>query len=632
MQIENYGNYKFRGMGMKQLFRKKKPVCMMLVVLILCWPVAISYGEENLQCHYVKIGTQEPEVTLSKYISGAATNLVIPSTVQLEENWYTVTAISKEAFLNQKSIHSVQLPNTIKNIHQGAFQGCTQLKKVSLPQNLTFLGGAAFQQCISLENIEIPDTISSLGNKTFYGCEQLQIITLPQNLEKLGESVFQRCKNLTTITLPESVHIIPKYAFQGCDNLYRVEIKHITGDLAIEKTAFYNCPQLKEIVVANETVANIVKKHFAGKEIDIINLSDQKEPDEGEGPTEPENPDEGEGSTEPENPDGEDGSTEPENPDGEEGPTEPENPDGEDGSTEPENPDGEDDSTEPENPDEGEGPTEPENPDGGNDSAKPENTTPSDIGWVASTTESYFQKSVLKAQTGGHIVEDGKTVFAVPAPNYVFWQWSDGRRERIRQQCYSGDVVWAQFIPDDAVVTIKNGQKEQMWAWCAIKDQQLKFRSQVPASESPTKNYSWVQPVVEYMDVDNHMYQQALQFVTKRNLFCGTMSYRIEPDIPFTKAMAAAVLHRLMPTESPIQSNNQAFWYSADWNWALEQKLFTSVDAPNSRIDHQTFQRCLWQLVEEQERDKLAVPFPPSRQLTRGEAAVVLQDFIECTV
>ena len=606
MQIENYGNHKLRGMGMKKVSRKKKLVCMMLVVLILCWPVTISYGEENLQCHYIKTGTQE--ATLYKYISGAETNVVIPPTVQLEENWYTVAAISREAFLNQKSIHSVQLPNTIKNIHQGAFQGCTQLKKISLPQNLTFLGGAAFQQCTSLENIEIPDTISSLGNKTFYGCEQLQIVILPQNLEKLGESVFQRCKNLTTITLPERVRSIPKYAFQGCSNLYRIEIGHTTANLTVEKTAFYGCTQLKEIVVANETVANIVKEHFAGKEIDIINLSDQKDPDEGEGPPEPDNPDEGDGTPEPDNPDEGDGSPEPDNPDKGDG------------------------TPDPENPDEGEGTPEPENPDEGEDSAKPENTTPSDIGWIASTTESHYQKSVLKAQKGGSLTEDRETVFAVPAPNYVFWQWSDGQRERIRQQCYSGDVVWAQFIPDDAVVTIKHGQKEQMWAWCAIKDQQLKFRSQVHALENPTGEYSWVQPVMQFMDVDNHMYQQALQFVTKRNLFCGTMSYRIEPDIPFTKAMAAAVLHRLMPTESSIPSNQQAFWYSADWNWALEQKLFTSADAPNSGIDHQTFQRCLWQLVEEQERDKLAVPFPPSKQLTRGEAAVVLQDFIERTV
>ena len=626
---------------MKKVSRKKKLVCTMLVVLISCWSITISYGEENLQCHYIKTGTQE--ATLYKYISGAETNVVIPQAVQLEENWHTVTAISREAFLNQKSIYSVQLPNTIKNIHQGAFQGCTQLKNVSLPQNLTFLGGAAFQQCTNLESIEIPDTISSLGNKTFYGCEQLQIVTLPQNLEKLGESVFQRCKNLTTITLPESVHIIPKYAFQGCSNLYRVEIKHITGDLAIEKTAFYNCPQLKEIVVGNETVANIVKEHFAGKEIDIINLSDQKDPDEGEGPPGPENPDEGEGPPEPENPDEGEGSTGPENPDEGEGPPEPENPDEGEGPPEPENPDEGEGSTGPEKPDEGdgsnepdksdeEGSAEPENPDEGEDSAKPENTTPSDIGWVDSTTELNHQKSVLKAQKGGSIVEDRQTVFAVPAPNYVFWQWSDGQRERIRQQCYSGDVVWAQFIPNDAVVTIKHEQKEQMWAWCAIKDHQLKFRSQVHAVENPAGDYSWVQPVVEFVDIDDHMYQQALQFVTKRDLFCGTMSYRIEPDIPFTKAMAAAVLHRLMPIESSIPSNNQAFWYSADWNWALEQKLFTSADVPNSRIDHQTFQRCLWQLVEEKERDKLAVPFPQSKQLTRGEAAVVLQDFIERTV
>ncbi|MFR6291714.1 MAG: hypothetical protein ACLUKQ_09700 [Peptococcaceae bacterium] len=44
---------------MKKVSRKKKLVCMMLVVLILCWPVTISYGEENLQCHYIKTGTQE---------------------------------------------------------------------------------------------------------------------------------------------------------------------------------------------------------------------------------------------------------------------------------------------------------------------------------------------------------------------------------------------------------------------------------------------------------------------------------------------------------------------------------------------------------------------------------------------
>ena len=607
--------------------RKKQQIISIILLLTTFFlPLQITYGAEPADAgQYVKINAEE--ATLKQYDGTGQTSVTIPEQVWLEDALYQVTSISGSAFLNQQTIKTIQLPGEINVIHRSAFQGCTSLETINLPSGLTLLGTGAFQQCSSLRQLDLPSELTVLGGKTFSGCSNLQEITLPSQLTVLGSGAFQRCTSLTEISLPAGISTIQSKTFFGCSNLQRITILHETEQLSIASDAFFSCPRLREIVVPNDTVAAIVADYFVGKEIQIINLSEPENPDTGGdgGVPEPENPDAG----------GDGEAPEPENPDA-----------GGDGEVpEPENPDagGDGEAPEPENPDvggDGEVP-EPENPDAGGDGEVPDleepvppiiedSTTESGLQWADWITDSKPVKSIFKAEQGGEVIRTGETILAVPMENYAFWQWSDGCRQRARRQNFSGQEIWAQFVPVDAVVTVQQNSKKNVVSWCAVRDHQLKFRPSASGDDEKTICYDWSQPKPQFSDWQQHPYQRALQFAAQRDLLRGVESGKIAPDAPFTNAMAATVLHRLAPTKE-IAAVGGDSWYIIDWQWAKNRQMFAADAAPEAVICGQDFQRCLCQLAALDD-GICPSPFFAQKPLNRGEAAVLLQDFITRTV
>ena len=624
----------------KQKGEKQQIISIILLLTTFFLPLQITYGAEPADAgQYVKINAEE--ATLKQYDGTGQTSVTIPEQVWLEDALYQVTSISGSAFLNQQTIKTIQLPGEINVIHRSAFQGCTSLETINLPSGLTLLGTGAFQQCSSLRQLDLPSELTVLGGKTFSGCSNLQEITLPSQLTVLGSGAFQRCTSLTEISLPAGISTIQSKTFFGCSNLQRITILHETEQLSIASDAFFSCPRLREIVVPNDTVAAIVADYFVGKEIQIINLSEPENPDTGGdgGVPEPENPDAG----------GDGEAPEPENPDagGDGEVPEPENPDaGGDGEApEPENPDtgGDGEVPEPENPDaggDGEVP-EPENPDAGGDGEVPDleepvppiiedSTTESGLQWADWITDSKPVESIFKAEQGGEVIRTGETILVVPMENYAFWQWSDGCRQRARRQNFSGQEIWAQFVPVDAVVTVQQNSKKHVVSWCAVRDHQLKFRPSATGDVEKTICYDWSQPKPQFSDWQQHPYQRALQFAAQRDLLRGVESGKIAPDAPFTNAMAATVLHRLAPTKE-IAAVGGDSWYIIDWQWAKNRQMFAADAAPEAVICGQDFQRCLCQLAALDD-EICPSPFFAQKPLNRGEAAVLLQDFITRTV
>ena len=74
---------------------------------------------------------QTMEVTSSETLAEEGT-IVIPQTMALGDNDFTVTAIGDGAFENQTNLTGVTLPKTIESIGAGAFTGCTGLQTVTL--------------------------------------------------------------------------------------------------------------------------------------------------------------------------------------------------------------------------------------------------------------------------------------------------------------------------------------------------------------------------------------------------------------------------------------------------------------------------------------------------------------------
>lgn len=108
---------------------------------------------------------------------------------------------------------STALPESLKSIGSCAFINCTSLTNIELPDSLTVLGNGAFNTCTSLESVELSADLIHIESTTFFECENLTSISIPEGVRSIGHSAFNGCRNLTSIEIPASVTSIFPGAF-----------------------------------------------------------------------------------------------------------------------------------------------------------------------------------------------------------------------------------------------------------------------------------------------------------------------------------------------------------------------------------------------------------------------------------
>jgi hypothetical protein len=112
-----------------------------------------------------------------------------------------------------------------------------------IPASVTDIGDYAFQGASSLTSVSIPSSVTSIGLNAFQGATALVSVTFASGsqLTSIGSGAFQSASSLTSITIPSSVTSIGQGAFQGTTNLTTVYIAN--GQLGItspaENVSFY---------------------------------------------------------------------------------------------------------------------------------------------------------------------------------------------------------------------------------------------------------------------------------------------------------------------------------------------------------------------------------------------------------
>ena len=91
---------------------------------------------------------------------------------------YPVRAIGDDAF-SSKFMYSVEIPDGVTSIGNGAFADCDELESVTIPDSVTMIDDLAFVNCTVLERVTIPDGLMTLGVDVFYGCGALKEVYLP---------------------------------------------------------------------------------------------------------------------------------------------------------------------------------------------------------------------------------------------------------------------------------------------------------------------------------------------------------------------------------------------------------------------------------------------------------------------
>lgn len=167
-----------------------------------------------------------------------------------------VDTVKSYAFINDTSLMSLTLSNTIVSINDSAFCSCSAIAgPIMLPENITTIGKAAFANCKGLTGVlTIPESVTYIGSSAFSGCRGLTTVNFNAiNCTTMGSSsntVFSNCSSLTTLSIGNNVQTIPNYAFSGCRRLSgALDIPNSVISIGIE--AFYNCDSIPSLNIGN---------------------------------------------------------------------------------------------------------------------------------------------------------------------------------------------------------------------------------------------------------------------------------------------------------------------------------------------------------------------------------------------
>ena len=186
-------------------------------------------------------------------------DIVIPESVTLWGETYSVTSIGDYAFYDCSGLTSITIPSSVTSIGNRAFQNCSGLTSITIPSSVTSIGNSAFYKCSGLTSVTIPSSVTSIGEYLFSGCSGLTSITIPNSVTSIGNSAFQNCSGLTSVTIPNSVTSIGDDAFYDCSGLTSITIP--SSVTSIGKGAFSKCSGLTSITIPS-SVTSIGKSAF----------------------------------------------------------------------------------------------------------------------------------------------------------------------------------------------------------------------------------------------------------------------------------------------------------------------------------------------------------------------------------
>ena len=108
----------------------------------------MQYRESDTEHGTLQYAVKEGNVEVLGY-RGKDTELVIPSVL----DGCAVTGIGKKAFLSNKMISQISLPESVVRIDDWAFAYCAKLNKIILPYHRMEIGQGIFKECFNLEQI-----------------------------------------------------------------------------------------------------------------------------------------------------------------------------------------------------------------------------------------------------------------------------------------------------------------------------------------------------------------------------------------------------------------------------------------------------------------------------------------------
>ena len=168
----------------------------------------------------------------------------------------------------KKSGSTYNIPKTVNNIEDYAFQNVVGLDSLDIPNNVTNIGQNAFANS-TINEIKIPESVKTIGTGAFYKTNNIQEVVLPNSLSVLPKSLFSNCENLTKVTFGANIKELPNSNFYNCENLNEIVIRSDKLK-TIPKGAFNGASESVKITVPTDEVKTAVVNSGISKENVVV--------------------------------------------------------------------------------------------------------------------------------------------------------------------------------------------------------------------------------------------------------------------------------------------------------------------------------------------------------------------------
>ncbi len=193
------------------------------------------------------------------------------------------SVIFKEAFKDAKKINSINLPESVLEIGQNAFEN-SSLKEIYIPKNTQKIDISAFNGCQLLSKVNISEDnnhyktikdniVEKPINKLVHCFSTDKVITISSDWYKLLKGFLVNNNNVEKLFIKKEIGIIEVCAISGCENLKEIHIPFsvfkINKDIGVH--AFFKCPNLEKIKVTRRNqYYRSIKGVLYNKDVDEI--------------------------------------------------------------------------------------------------------------------------------------------------------------------------------------------------------------------------------------------------------------------------------------------------------------------------------------------------------------------------
>ena len=185
------------------------------------------------------------------------------------EDGSTITNIPSSCFSKMSSVQNIyNLPESLTNIDNSAFEDCHSLKTIILPSSITKIPNYCFENCYSLERIEAPG-VTVLGTESFAYCSSLTedfVMDLLNNHSvTVYPGVFRYCDNLVNLT----VKLLWTEMFEYCNYLKTINITDNSSSGTTGNSALANCKNLETVIFEDTSTITIFGSRLFENDISL---------------------------------------------------------------------------------------------------------------------------------------------------------------------------------------------------------------------------------------------------------------------------------------------------------------------------------------------------------------------------